>query len=169
MDLKEFVWRYASSVSPIATWAFLFNFPCPVRQCDQGSSRKMWVSLHALEIFLFTFLDWPNFHLAEYFFLLWMPFKNLWDTYSNYFFTLTTMQKESISRAAKREQNQHGHPAQHQDALLNSSMLRNLTFLYENGVIVFFATSSFRMCFISEPGGYYFTIIFLGCYYFYYF
>ena len=50
----------------------------------------------------------------------------------------------SISSAAKRGQNQHGHPAQHQDAVRNSSMLRNN---YENGVIVFYVTRSFRMYF----------------------
>ena len=95
MSLKEFVWRCASSVSPSAIWAFLFNFPCPVGQCDQGSSRKMWVSSCALEIFLFIFLDWPDFHLADYWFLLWMPFKKLWYMDSNYFFTLTMVQKGS--------------------------------------------------------------------------
>ena len=32
--------------------------------------------------------------------------------------------RSSISSAAKHGQNRHGHPAQHQDAALNSSMLR---------------------------------------------
>jgi len=32
--------------------------------------------------------------------------------------------RSSISRAAKREQNRHGHPAQPQDALLNLLILR---------------------------------------------
>ena len=32
--------------------------------------------------------------------------------------------RSSISSAAKRDQNRHGHPAQPQDALLYSSMLR---------------------------------------------
>ena len=32
--------------------------------------------------------------------------------------------RSSISSAAKRGQNQHGHPAQHQDAVLNSLMLQ---------------------------------------------
>ena len=32
--------------------------------------------------------------------------------------------RSSISSAAKRRHNRHGHPAQHQDAVLNSSMLR---------------------------------------------
>ena len=63
MSSGDFVWRCASSASPSATWAFLFNFPCPVGQCDQGSARKMWVSSRSLEIFLFTFLDWPDFIL----------------------------------------------------------------------------------------------------------
>ena len=104
MDLEEFVWWCASSVSPSATWAFLFNFTCPVGQCDQGSSRKMWESSRALEIFLFTFLDWPDFHLAEYLFLLWMPFKKLWDMYSSYLFTpLTTMQKDSDRQFQERQ------------------------------------------------------------------
>ena len=31
--------------------------------------------------------------------------------------------RSSISSAAKREQDRHGHPAQHQDAVWNSSML----------------------------------------------
>ena len=63
MNLEKFVWQCASFSSPRAIWAFLFNFPCPVGQCVQGSSRKMWVSSSALEIFLFTFLDWPDFIL----------------------------------------------------------------------------------------------------------
>ena len=146
MSLEEFVWRCASSASPSATWAFLFNFPCPVGQCDQGSSRKMWVSSRALEIFLFTFLDWPDFHFADYLFLLWMPFKKLWDMYSNYFFTLTTMQKDS-DRQFQAWQN-----AGRIDMviLLSIRMLCGIRRCcekdYESGVIVFYATSSFRMC-----------------------
>ena len=85
MNLEEFEWRCASSASPSAIWAFLFNFSCPVGQCVQGSSRKMWVSSRALEIFLFAFLDWPDFHFAQYLFLVWMPFKKLWDMYFCYF------------------------------------------------------------------------------------
>ena len=50
--------------------------------------------------------------------------------------------RSSILSAKKREQNQNAHPAQHQDAVLNSSMLRKD---YENGIIVFYATSSSRM------------------------
>ena len=67
--------------------------------------------------------DTTDFHFAEYLFLLWMPFKKLWDMYSNYFFTLTTMQKDS-DRQFQARQNASSHPAQHQDAVLNSSMLR---------------------------------------------
>ena len=114
MNLEEFEWRCASSISPSAIWAFLFNFLSPVGQCVQGSSRKMWVSsraiLAAIEIFLFTFLDWPYFHLADYWFLFWMPFKKLWDMYSNYFFHADDGAKgfrSSISSAAKRGQNRN--------------------------------------------------------------
>ena len=57
------MWLCASSASPSAIGAFLFHFPCPVGQCVQGSSRKMWVSSRALKIYLFTFLDWPDFIL----------------------------------------------------------------------------------------------------------
>ena len=148
MSLEEFVWRCASSASPSATWAFLFNFPCPVGQCDQGSSRKMWVSSRALKIFLFTFLDWPDFHFAEYLFLSWMPFKKLWDMDSNYFFCADDDAKgfrSSISSAAKRGQNRHGHPAQHQDAV-RTWIRRFCNKDYESGVIVFCTTSSLRMC-----------------------
>ena len=99
----NFEGRCESSVSPSATWAFLFNFPCPVGQCVQGSSRKMWVSSRALEIFLFTFLDWPNFHFAEYFFLFWMPSKMLCGMDSNYFFALTMMRKDSDRQFQARQ------------------------------------------------------------------
>ena len=142
MNLEEFEWRCASSVSRSAIGAFLFNFPCPVGQCDQGSSRKMWVSSCALEIFLFTFLDWPYFHLADYLFLFWMPFKKLWDMY----FTLTTMQKDS-DRQFQARQN-----AGRIDMVILLS-IRMLCWIrrccdkeYESSVIVFYTTSSFRMC-----------------------
>jgi len=146
MNLENFAWRCASSVSPSATWAFLFNFPCPVGQCGQGSSKKMWLSSRALEIFLFTYLDWPDFHLAEYWFLLWMRFKKLWDMDSSYLFTLTTMQKDS-DRQFQVLQN-----ASRIDRVILLS-IRMLCWIrwccgkdYESGVIVFYATSSFRMC-----------------------
>ena len=51
--------------------------------------------IRALSKYFCTFLDWPDFHFVEYWFLLWMPFKKLWDLDSNYFFALTTMQKDS--------------------------------------------------------------------------
>ena len=68
MNLKNLSCWCAKSASPSAIGAFLFNFPCLLGQCDQGSWRNMWVSLRALEIFLLTFLDWPDFHLADYWF-----------------------------------------------------------------------------------------------------
>ena len=95
MNLEVFEWRCASSVSHSAIWAFLFNFPCLLGQCDRGSLSKMWVSSRALEIFLLTFFYWPDFHHADYLFLSWIPFKKLWDEDSTYLFALTTMQKDS--------------------------------------------------------------------------
>ena len=103
MNLDEFEWQCESSVSPSAIWAFMFNFSCPAGQCDQGSSRKMWVSLRALKILMFTFLDWPDFHFVDYLFLFWMPFKKLWDLYSSYFFMLTTMKKDSDRQFQARQ------------------------------------------------------------------
>ena len=146
MKLKESELLCASSASPRAIWAFLFNFPCPVGQCDQGSWRKMWVSSCALEIFLFTCLDWPDFHFAEYLFLLWMSFKKLWDMDSSYIFMLTTMQKDSDRQFQERQN------ASRIDRfiLLSIRMLCGIRQCcgknYENGVIVFYATSSYGMC-----------------------
>ena len=146
MDLKEFVGRCASSASSSAIWAFLFNFPCPVGQCGQGSSRKMWVSSRALEIFLFTFLDWPYFHLAEYLFLFWMPFKKLWDVDSNNFFALTTMQKDSDRQFRARQKAGRIDMVILLSIRMMCGIRRCCEANYENGVIVFYATSSFRMC-----------------------
>ena len=45
------------------------------------------------------FLDWPDFHLADYLFLYWMPFKMPWDMDSSFWlFTQTKMQKDSDCR-----------------------------------------------------------------------
>ena len=51
----------------------------------------------------------------------------------------------SISSVAKRGQNRHGHPAQHQVQML-CGIRRCCETTYENGGIVFYATRSFRMC-----------------------
>ena len=51
--------------------------------------------------------------------------------------------RSSISRAPKREQIRHGHPAQHQDALLNSSMLRSKLWKRCHCLV---CKSCFRMC-----------------------
>ena len=52
--------------------------------------------------------------------------------------------RSSISRAAKREQNRHAHSAEHQD--MQCGIRRCSEKNYENGAIVFYATSSFRIC-----------------------
>ena len=146
MNLGEFEWRCASSVLPSAIGAFLFNFPFLLGQYDQGSSRKMGVSPHDLEIFLLTFLDWPSFHLADSFFMFWMPFKKLWDMYSSYLFSLMTMQKDSDCQFQ----------AQQNAGRIDMVILLSIRMLfwirrccekdYESCVIVFYATISFRMC-----------------------
>jgi len=59
--------------------------------------------IRALSKYFCTFLDWPDFHFVEYWFLLWMPFKKLWDLDSNYFFALTTMQKDSDRQCQERQ------------------------------------------------------------------
>ena len=98
------------------------------------------------DVFLLTFLQRPNFHLADYLFLFWMPFKKLCGMYSSNFFTLTTMQK------VPDHQFQEWQTASRINMLILLS-IRMLCWIhrccgknYENCVTIFYATSSFRIC-----------------------
>ena len=85
----------------------------------------MCVSSRALEILLLTFLDLPNFHFADYLFL------DAFQEAMSYVFKLSFNadddakgSRSSISRATKREQNQHARPAENKDVVRNLSTLR---------------------------------------------
>ena len=129
-----------TNLSPGPNWSVQFQLE--IFQFKQGPTNAWKISV----IQNLTFLDRPDFHLADYLFLFWMPFNKLWDMYSSYLFTLTTMQKNS-DRQFQEQQN---------TSRINMSILLSIRMLwwirwcceknYENGVIVFYAKISLRLC-----------------------
>ena len=65
MSLEKFVWRCASSASPSATWAFLFNFPCPVANVTKDLQEKCEYHRTLSKYFCLHFLIDPIFILQN--------------------------------------------------------------------------------------------------------
>ena len=74
-----------------------------------------------------------------------MPFGS-YEMYSNYFFTLTTMQKDSDRQFQTRQNAGRIDMVILLSIRMLCGILRCCEKDYESGVIVFYATSSFRMC-----------------------
>ena len=149
MNLEEFEWRCARLLAlfrPARLEPSCLIFSAQQDKVSKDLQEKCEYHFALSKYFFLHFFYWPGFHLADYYFLFWMPFKKLWDVYSNHVFTLTTMQKDSDCQFQGRQNASKIEMV----ILLSIRMLcgirRCCETTYENGVIVFYATSSFRMC-----------------------
>ena len=114
--------------------------------CPRIFKKNVRIIGHSQNISVDILLAELIFIFADYLFLLWMHLKKLWDMYSTYFFSLALMQKDSDRHLQERRN------ASRVDMLILPSMMmrrgigRCCENNLENGVIVFYVKSSFRMC-----------------------
>ena len=114
--------------------------------CPRIFKKNVSIIGHFLNISVDILLAELIFIFADYLFLFWMHFKKLWDMYSTYFFSLVRMQKDSDCQLEERRN------ARRINMLILPSMMmwrgigRCCENNLENGVIVFYVKSSFRMC-----------------------
>ena len=114
--------------------------------CPRIFKKNVSIIAHSRNISVGILLAELIFTFPDYLFLFWMPFKNLRDMYSYQFFSLAPMQKDSDRQLQERQN------ASRDDMLVLPSIMmprgigRCCENNLENGVIVFYVKSSFRMC-----------------------